>query len=87
MPWRAVWPGAIFLTITAGIAQWVFPVYLAEIATVREIGGAIGFFLIALIWFYLLSLGILAGAVINALRHEVDRTGTLVEGFHAIRYG
>ena len=87
MPWRAVWPGAIFLTITAGIAQWVFPVYLGEIATVREIGGAIGFFLIALIWFYLLSLGILAGAVINALRHEVDRTGTLVEGFSTIRDG
>jgi membrane protein len=87
MPWRAVWPGAIFLTITAGIAQGVFPFYLSEIATVREIGGAIGFFLIALIWFYLLSLGILAGAVINALRHEVDRTGTLIEGYSTIRYG
>jgi membrane protein len=87
MPWRAVWPGAMFLTITAGIAQGVFPFYLSEIATVREIGGAIGFFLIALIWFYLLSLGILAGAVINALRHEVDRTGTLIEGYSTIRYG
>jgi YihY family inner membrane protein len=87
MPWRAVWPGALFLTVTAGIAQGVFPFYFSEIATVREIGGAIGFFLIALIWFYLLALGILAGAVINALRHEVDRTGTLVEGFTAIRYG
>ena len=87
MPWRAVWPGAIFLTITAGIAQWIFPLYLSEISTVQEIGGAIGFFLIALVWFYLLALGILAGAVINALRHEVDRTGTLVEGYTAIRYG
>lgn len=87
MPWRAVWPGALFLTITAGIAQWVFPLYFFEVSSVKEIGGAIGFFLIALVWFYLLALGILAGAVINALRHEVDRTGTLVEGFTAIRYG
>jgi YihY family inner membrane protein len=87
MPWRAVWPGALFLMVTAGIAQWIFPIYLAEISTVREIGGAIGFFLIALVWFYLLALGILAGAVINALRHEVDRTGTLIEGYSTIRYG
>ena len=87
MPWRAVWPGAAFLTITAGLAQWVFPFYFFEVSTVKEIGGAIGFFLIALVWFYLLALGILAGAVINALRHEVDRTGTLVEGFTAIKYG
>lgn len=87
MPWRAVWPGALFLTVTAGIAQWVFPLYFLEISSVKEIGGAIGFFLIALVWFYLLALGILAGAVINALRHEVDRTGTLIEGYTAIRYG
>jgi membrane protein len=87
MPWRAVWPGAAFLTITAGLAQWIFPFYFFEVSTVKEIGGAIGFFLIALVWFYLLSLGILAGAVINALRHEVDRTGTLVEGYTTIRYG
>jgi membrane protein len=87
MPWRAVWPGALFLTVTAGLAQWIFPFYFVEVATVREIGGAIGFLLIALIWFYLLALAILGGAVINALRHEIDRTGTLAEGFRAIRDG
>ena len=87
MPWRAVWPGAVFLAVTAGIAQWIFPFYFLEISTVKQVGGAIGFFLIALVWFYLLSLGILAGAVINALRHEVDRTGTLIEGYSTIRDG
>jgi YihY family inner membrane protein len=85
MPWRAVWPGALLLTVLAGLAQWVFPLYFFEISTVKEIGGAIGFFLIALIWFYLLALGILCGAVVNALRHEIDRTGTLAEGFKAIQ--
>jgi YihY family inner membrane protein len=84
MPWRAVWPGAAFLTLTAGLANWLFPFYLIEVSTVREIGGAIGFILIALIWFYLLSLALLAGAVINALRFELHETGTLAEGFSAI---
>lgn len=84
MPWRAVWPGAVFLTLTAGLAQWIFPFYLIEVSTVKEIGGAIGFFLIALLWFYLLSLALLAGAVINALRFELAETGTLAEGFAAI---
>jgi membrane protein len=79
MPWRAVWPGALFLTVAAGVANWLFPFYLVEISTVREVGGAIGFILIAMIWFYLLSLVLLAGAVINALRHELHDTGSLEE--------
>ena len=29
MPWRAVWPGALFVTLTVGIANWLFPFYLA----------------------------------------------------------
>jgi membrane protein len=84
MPWRGIWPGALFVTVAAGIANWLFPFYLLQISTVREIGGAIGFILIALIWFYLLSLALLAGAVINALRFELHETGTLAEGFKAI---
>jgi membrane protein len=81
MPWRGVWPGALFLTIITGLANWLFPFYLVEISTVQEVGGAIGFILIALIWFYLLSLVLLAGAVINALRYELHDTGTLEEGW------
>jgi membrane protein len=81
MPWRAVWPGALFVTVAVGLANWLFPFYFFEISTVREVGGAIGFFLIALIWFYLLSLALLAGGVINALRYELHDTGTLEEGW------
>ena len=33
--------------------------------------------LIALVWFYAISLSLLAGAVINSLRHEKRDTGTL----------
>jgi membrane protein len=79
LPWRGVWPGALFLTVTAGLANFVFPIYLREISGINEFGGAIGFVLIALIWFYLLSLALLAGAVINALRYELHDTGALTE--------
>ena len=42
----------------------------------EPVGGTIGFILVALLWFYAVSLGLLAGAVINSLRHERDDTGT-----------
>jgi membrane protein len=79
MPWRAVWPGALFVTITTGIANWAFPFYLSHVSSLSRFGSTLGFVLIALIWFYALSLAILAGAVINALRHEVHDTGSLRE--------
>jgi hypothetical protein len=37
----------------------------------------VSFVLVALIWFYALALGLLAGAVINALRYELHDTGTV----------
>jgi uncharacterized BrkB/YihY/UPF0761 family membrane protein len=79
MPWRAVWPGAAFVTATTGIANWAFPFYLAHVSSLSRFGSTLGFVLITLIWFYVLSLAILAGAVINALRHEVHDTGSLRE--------
>jgi membrane protein len=77
MPWRSVWPGALFFSAAVSIANYVFPVYLTTVSDLDRIGGAIGFILVALIWFYAVSLGMLAGAVINSLRHERDDTGTL----------
>jgi membrane protein len=79
MPWRAVWPGALFVTATTGLANWLFPFYLANVSGLSRFGSTLGFILIALIWFYALSLAILAGAVMNALRHEVHDTGSLPE--------
>ena len=76
-PWHGVWPGALFVTIAIGIGNAVFPVYLTGISDLDRIGGALGFILVALLWFYLVSLAILAGAVINALRHELRDTGEI----------
>ncbi len=75
VPWHGVWPGALFVTVTTAIGNAAFPVYLTSISDLDRIGGALGFILVALIWFYLISLAILAGAVINALRHEWHDTG------------
>jgi YihY family inner membrane protein len=77
LPWRGVWPGALFLTAVTGIANWAFPFYLVNVSSIGEIGGTVGFVVVALIWFYALSLAVLAGAVINALRFELHDTGTL----------
>ena len=77
MPWRDVWPGAVFVTVSAGIANWAFPFYLSNVSSLSSLGSTAGFVLIALLWFYLLSLALLAGAVINSLRHELHDTGEL----------
>ena len=77
MPWRSVWPGALFVTLGAGTANWLFPIYLANISSLTRLGNTLGFILIALLWFYVLSLALMVGAVINSLRFEVHDTGEL----------
>jgi YihY family inner membrane protein len=69
MPWAAVWPGALGGTIAMGVVDLGFPLYLDNITTLR-IGTSAVFVLIALVWFYVLALILLAGAVVNALRYE-----------------
>lgn len=80
MPWRAVWPGALFVTISAGLANWLFPIYLTNVSSLSRLGSTLGFILIALLWFYVLSLALMAGAVINSLRFELHDTGEMPYG-------
>ena len=77
MPWRSVWPGALFFALVTSAGNYIFPLYLTNVSDLHRIGGTIGFILIALVWFYAVSLAMLAGAVINSLRHESDDTGAL----------
>jgi YihY family inner membrane protein len=78
VPWHGVWPGALFVTITTAIANAIFPFYLTQ-SNVDRLGGALGFILVALLWFYLVALALMAGAVINALRYEFHDTGSVEE--------
>lgn len=80
MPWRAVWPGATFVTVAAGAANWLFPIYLTNVSSLTSFGRTVGFILIALLWLYVLSLALMVGAVINSLRHELHATGELPYG-------
>ncbi len=77
MPWRAVWPGALFVTVSAGLANWLFPFYLSNVSSLSRFGSTLGFILIGLLWFYVLSLALTAGAVINSLRFEYHDTGEI----------
>src|SRR4051794_24003682 len=77
MPWRAVWPGAVFVALAAGLANWLFPVYLSNVSSLSRFGSTLGFVLIALLWFYVLSLALMVGAVINSLRFELHDTGEM----------
>ena len=71
MPWRAVWPGAVGATAAMAVVDLGFPLYLDNISTLR-IGTSAVFVLIALVWFYVLALILLAGAVVNDLRLEAS---------------
>jgi YihY family inner membrane protein len=74
IPWRCVWPGALTATLAMGVVDFGFPLYLSNISTLR-IGTSAVFVLIALVWFYVLALILLAGAVINELRFEDQPRG------------
>jgi membrane protein len=69
MPWAAVWPGALGATVAIVVVDLSFPLYLDNISTLR-IGTSAVFVLIALVWFYVIALIIISGAVINELRFE-----------------
>jgi len=72
IPWRCVWPGALAALIAMAIVDYGFPLYLSNVTTLR-VGTSFLFVLIALVWFYVLALIVLAGAVVNELRFEAER--------------
>jgi len=69
IPWTCIWPGAASALLAIAIVDYGFPLYLANVTTLR-IGTSFVFVLIVLVWFYALALIVLSGAVINALRLE-----------------
>jgi membrane protein len=69
IPWRCVWPGAAGALLAMAVVDYGFPLYLANVTALR-IGTSFVFVLIVLVWFYVLALILLAGAVVNELRFE-----------------
>jgi membrane protein len=75
VPWSAIWPGATAATAAIGIIDYGFPAYLNHISTIGQFGTTFVFVVIVLVWFYVLALIILGGAVVNAMRFELNDTG------------
>ena len=75
VPWSAIWPGALGATLAIGIVDYGFPLYLSNVSTIGSFGTTFVFVLIVLVWFYVLALTLLAGAVVNELRLEGRRGG------------
>jgi membrane protein len=68
MAWSTVWPGALGATVAIGVVDYAFPAYLSNISTIARFGTTIVFILIMLLWFYVLALIILGGAIVNVMR-------------------
>jgi len=54
--------------------------YLTNISSIARLGTTLIFIVIVLIWFYVLAIIVLGGAVINAARFEIYDTGDLKIG-------
>ena len=69
--WSGIWPGALGATVAIAAVDWAFPLYLRG-SVFSTFGGTYVFVLIVLVWFYVVSIILLGGAVLNALRIEDD---------------
>src|SRR6185312_16226943 len=74
---HGVWPGALGATVAIGIVDYGFPFYLSNVSVLGGLRTTLVFILIVLIWFYVLAIIILSGGVVNELRLERRRPGTL----------
>lgn len=73
LPWREVWPGALFSTVVIAATDYIYPYYLTNVSSVWRFGTTAVFLVIVLAWFYLVALVILLGAELNAWRLERRR--------------
>ena len=68
VPWRAIWPGAAAATAAISVVDYTFPIYLSRGSSSASFGTTFACVASVLVWFYVLALIILGGAIINALR-------------------
>lgn len=76
-PWRKTVPGVVFVVLAWLLSTAAFNLYVQYVGTFNKTYGVLGVFVILMVWIYLSSLIILAGAVINAqLRKMAKRCAT-----------
>lgn len=74
-PWRWDVPGAILSAVSWILVSVGFSAYLRLAGSANQVFGTLGGGLIALVWFYLLAVGLLLGAELNAIL-LADRDGS-----------
>jgi membrane protein len=64
--WAWITPGAVAATVLWLIASLIFKLYIANFTDYEAAYGAVGGVIVVLLWFYVSSVAILAGAELNA---------------------
>lgn len=72
LPWRKVFPGAIFATIGWQIVSIGFAKYVG-ISSYSLFYGQLGNIIVLMVWFYLTAVVLLLGGLINASSYQTDR--------------
>lgn len=65
--WLAVLPGTIAAVLIWMVASWGFSVYAGSFGSYNETYGALGAAVVLLLWFWLTSVAVIAGAELNAV--------------------
>src|ERR1700753_678485 len=55
VPWHSIWPGALFVTFGAGLANWLFPLYLTNVSSLSRLGSTPRFLPLAPPLFFILQ--------------------------------
>ena len=67
-------PGTLFTLVSWIIVSVIFTFYINNIANYSVVYGSIGAFIILLLWFYMTSLMLLIGSIINSMIYKQWRT-------------
>ena len=74
-PWRCFTPGALFFMLAWVLATLGFNLYVRHFASYSKTYGALGAFVILMVWTYITSLLALVGAEINRELHKMRAEG------------
>jgi membrane protein len=70
---RSVWPGTFAAVIGWLVLSWAFGAYVSSIADYALYYGSLAAVAVMLVWLYLTSLTLVAGAVVNSQFEELHR--------------
>ena len=76
--WLDTLPGALVATALGLLASWAVSAYVSSWASYQSLYGAFGSVMVVILWFYVVSLAVLVGAVLNTeLRQDALRIARL----------